>query len=265
MDSLEDISKKIKEEMSEKSKQHQEKVIDSQQYQQDIKLFSDLTFDFIDSIRLISIYSTRAKDTYDRYLTIKASDDILQSAIGIRALVLDGIHNMAKRELRYLIELSVKYLIVDQELMRTSIEDKTKYLKENIPNSSIDVIERMRTHFNPTLEKDLKDEITDFYYKSCAYVHPSQRQIEEQLKKYSKGSTIGFESAKELSDITKLVFRAYDMILVILFTGFGQSMSGDLFINVFDENKKWKYHKGKYTSRYSSIFDYKHERKEKHA
>lgn len=49
-----------------------------------------------------------------------------------------------------------------------------------------------------------------------------------------------------LADMNKLIFRAYDMILVMLFHGFGDSMSGDLFIQLLDDNKKWKFHKSKY-------------------
>jgi hypothetical protein len=50
------------------------------------------------------------------------------------------------------------------------------------------------------------------------------------------------------------------MVLVMLFHGFGDSMSGDLFIQLLDDNKKWKFHKSKYVKEYSKNFDYKHER-----
>jgi hypothetical protein len=261
MESVDEIFQKISGDIKTKIEAHQIKVIDSQQFQESIKYFSDFTFDFINTIREISFYSTRAKDIYENQLTIKASDDLIQSAVGIRSLVMDGVHNMAKRELRYLIEMLVKYLIVDQELSGKALKEKTEYLSTNIPNASIDVIERMGTYFDKSNDLEFKSEITDFFYKSCAYVHPSQRQIEEQISKYDKGFSIGFESAKELSDISRLTFRAYDMLLVMAFTGFGKSMAGDIFINVLDENSKWKFHKGKYSSRFSSLFDYKAERK----
>ena len=63
-----------------------------------------------------------------------------------------------------------------------------------------------------------------------------------------------------LADINKLIFKAYDMILMIIFHGFGDSMSGDLFIQLFDDNKRWKFHKAKYVKEYSKNFDYKYER-----
>jgi len=63
-----------------------------------------------------------------------------------------------------------------------------------------------------------------------------------------------------LADINKLTFRAYDIILTLLFIGFGHSMSGDLFIEIYDTEPKRKFHKGKYLRQYSKLFDYKTER-----
>ncbi len=56
---------------------------------------------------------------------------------------------------------------------------------------------------------------------------------------------------KMINDINKLVFRAYDMILTMVFHSFGYSMSKDLFEQIFNDNPKWKFHKGKYVKEYS--------------
>jgi len=160
---------------------HKNEVFDSQQFKQELKYLSDFSWDAIQTIRTISIYSTRAKDIYDEFLSIRSSDDILQSIVGIRKLISNGVHNMAKREIRYLIEIVAKYLVVDYEKMGEPISIKTQYLKDNIPNSSIEVVDRLSTPFETLIDKQFKDEIKDIFYKACAYVHPSQRQIEEQL------------------------------------------------------------------------------------
>src|SRR5690606_38544057 len=153
----------------------------------------------------------RAKDIYDKFLTIRSSDDLIQSIDGLRDLVVNGIHNMARREVRYMIEMTVKYLVVDQEKMREELSAKTQHLPDNVPNSSIEVIDRLSTPFETTIDKQFKDEVKDMFYKACAYVHPSKRQIDEQVDNYSKGIHIGFETAKMLADINKLLFRAYDI------------------------------------------------------
>lgn len=52
------------------------------------------------------------------------------------------------------------------------------------------------------------------------------------------------------TDMNRVLFRAYDMILVMIFHSFGHSMSKDLFEQLFDENPKWKFHKGKYVKEF---------------
>ena len=47
-------------------------------------------------------------------------------------MVKNGIHNTVKRELRYLIEMMTKYLIVDYDKMGKPLHEKLDYLKNNI-------------------------------------------------------------------------------------------------------------------------------------
>ena len=238
-----------------------ENVFKSQQYQQELNYIDSITKDFISTISQIDLYSTRAGSIYDDFLTIRAKNDLIQSAIAINQMVKNGIHNTVKRELRYLIEMMTKYLIVDYDKMGKPLQEKLHYLKNNIPNSSIEIIHTLVMPFDPTKQKEFNDEVIDFFYKACAYVHPSKKQIEEQLNNYNKGITIGFETSKMFSDLNKQIFRAYDMILAMLFHGFGYSMTGDLFIQIFDDNTKWKFHKGKYVKEISKQFNQKAERK----
>lgn len=252
-DPIEELKKQITESVSNKKNDWDEKIYNSQQYQQEIKYLNDITKDFVDSIRAVSIYSTRAGDIYDNFLCIRTIDNMIQSSIGVLVMIQNGIHNTARRELRYLIEMITKYVIVDYAKMGESFETKTEYLKNEIPNSSIEVIEEYSTPFSSPVKEDFRSEIKDFFYKACAYVHPSKKQIDEQMLNYSIGHTIGFESAKMFSEINKIVFRAYDMILVMVFHSFGPSMSADLFEQIFNENKKWKFHKGKYIKEYAKL------------
>jgi len=262
-DYIKQLAEELKQQLQDKMSKYDTDVVKSQQYQQELKYLSDFSLDAIQTIKNISFCSTRAKDIYDQFLTIKSSDDLIQSIVGLRDLLINGIHNMAKREVRYMLEMTVKYLVVDQEKMGEQLSVKTQHLADNIPNSSIEVIDRLSTPFDTITDKQFKDEVKDMFYKACAYVHPSKRQIDEQVDNYSKGIHIGFETAKTLADINKLLFRGYDIILTMLFIGFGQSLSGDLFIEIYDTEPKWKFHKGKYLKEYSKLFDYKAERQKK--
>lgn len=249
-DPIEELRKRILEKFISTKSDWVEKTYNSQQYQQELKYIKDISTDYIDTLRAISFYSTRGGDIYNKFLCINAIDDLIQSAIAILTLIENGIHNTVKRELRYLIEMITKYVIVDYAKMGESFEVKTEYLKDEIPNSSIDIVSEYSTPFSDDTKGQFHSEIKDFFYKACAYVHPSKKQIDEQVKNYERGNTIGFESSKMFSDINKLVFRAYDMILTMVFHSFGYSMSKDLFEQIFNDNPKWKFHKGKYVKEY---------------
>ncbi|MBH0005131.1 hypothetical protein [Psychrobacter sp. SWN149] len=249
-DPIEELRKELQQAFLTKTSYWKDEVYDSQQYQQEIKNIQTISMDFINAVRLISMYSTRGADIYNNFLCIKTIDDLIQSAIGIKVMIENGIHNTARRELRYLIEMTTKYVIVDYAKMGYSFDSKTEYLRDSVPNSSIKVIDDYSTPFSGDLKNNFRSEVKDFFYDACAYVHPSKKQIDEQMKNYRRNNTIGFESAKMFTDINKVLFRAYDMILVMTFHSFGHSMSKDLFEQVFDENPSWKFHKGKYVKEF---------------
>ncbi|OOQ58295.1 hypothetical protein [Mucilaginibacter pedocola] len=244
--SLEEWAASVRDAMADKLSRHHAEVFESKSYQDEIKYLKKITLHFAETLRSISIYSTRARHIYDNFLTIHVIDELNESALGILTLVENGIHNIPKRELRYLIELITKYVIIDYEKMGAGLEDKLDHLRNGIPNSSIEVIDRYSTPFPPPEQQQFRDEVKDFFYKACAYVHPSRKQLDEQLKNRQNGNTIGFESTAMLTAVNKLIFRAYDMILVMIFHGFGPSMSKDVFEVLLDEDKKWAFHKGKY-------------------
>ncbi len=249
-DPIEELRKKVMESLTSKTSDWRDNVYNSQQYQQEIKTLEAISMDFVNTTRAISIYSTRDGDIYANFLCIRTIDDLIQSAIGIKTMVENGIHNTVRRELRYLIEMTTKYVLVDYAKIGDSFDSKTEYLRDNVPNSSIEVIEDYSTPFSDEIKTQFRSEVKDFFYKACAYVHPSKRQIDEQMDNYKRNNTIGFESAKMFTDINKIVFRAYDMILAMVFHSFGHSMTKDLFEQIFDKNPKWKFHKGKYVKEF---------------
>ncbi len=96
-DEFNDLKNKFIELLSQKKSEWNDTVFKNQQYQQELKYIRDITKDFVDSIRTVAFYSTRAGKIYDNFLTIRAIDDIIQSAIGIQSMVENGIHNTSKR------------------------------------------------------------------------------------------------------------------------------------------------------------------------
>lgn len=245
-----------------KKKENHGYLMKSQKYQQEIKYFNKLINDFIEVIRICRFYSFRDENS----LLLRQTDEFLESAISCSVLVEQGVINPVCRELRYILETSMKYLIVDQSSPSLNYKDKVKYLDECIPKSSIDCIKNINIIGLDSLDiKDFINNANDVYKKLCQYVHPSKNQINELIGRRNRGSHIGFESEIEIKHINNLVYKVLELTLVAYITSLGFSSAGDIFIYFLDEMKYWKFHKSKYVKKISKIYDYKHERKYKNS
>ncbi len=248
------------EELKKRISEHNIKVLGSTDFKAQLKYLSRITQDLILTIQCIATYSERAPHIYNNQLCNKGFDDLLQSLLSVHTMITNGAHNPAKRELRYCLEMTVKYLAIDQLCREDSLIDKISYLKKNVPRSSISIAESISMPFNKNDNAQLISEIKDLFAKLSSFIHPSKSQLENQLASYERGEYIGFESIKSITAMNKLLFRTYDIILILLLIDFGQSMSGDLFTDLLDHRKDWKFHKGKYVSKFSSLYNYKEER-----
>lgn len=245
----------------------QKKEREKPAYKQSKLHLSRISRDFMFAANLVGRYSTRGAEIYKEIVTIRRIDDIMQSAVTIEYLAEEGFFNPARRELRYLLESSLKYLHLDKEFgWKTPLAEKLKQL-ENLGRRFS--IEDCRKHPLDGIPENSNsafwNEVLQIHDLLCAYVHPSVKQIEEDHKRNELGFYVGMDMAAEVETMANLIFRVYDIVLVILFNGLGGSMTGDLFINVFDDSKAWKFHKGKFCRQVSASFDYKHERKVKAA
>lgn len=66
----------------------------------------------------------RGTEFRDNSLSLSHIDDYFISAIMIVTILNEGEINPAKREIRYLIDSSMRYLYVDQQLWRGTIKEK---------------------------------------------------------------------------------------------------------------------------------------------
>jgi hypothetical protein len=242
----------------------QKDLIASPAYQNELKFIERMTNDIILLLRTCLTCSGQAGSYSENSLTIRSTDDLIQSVLAARHLVQQGMINPVKRELRYIIESSVKYLYVDQHTpgIKTVAEltERLAFLEKNV-SSSIEVREKLKLNaLHSDDEKQCIDEIYDIYRDCCAYVHVSRRQIKERLDMVESGRSLGLETVEELSKIGHLMFRVYDIALTLYFHAYSLSLTGDVFIFTLDNLPKWKFHKGKYVSVVSAYFDYKHER-----
>jgi hypothetical protein len=186
----------------------------------------------------------------------------LESAIALPVLARDGIFNVARRELRYALEASVKFVYVDQQVPGNSpLDDRIRLLGDatQVPRSSIAPIDDTTIRMLPDPEP-MRQAVKQSFGALSGYVHPSKKASQERMKRAERGEFSGFEGPATLEAFTRMVSQTLDLVLVMIFEGIGPSFTGDLFVQMFDEQPEWKFPRTRFTSQVASSFDYNLER-----
>jgi hypothetical protein len=180
----------------------QEELVASEPYQKEVKFINRITDDVIYVLQLCQHYRDLAPEYSDNSLVIQSTVDLAQSVLAAWELSRKGLINPIRRELRYIIESSVKHLYVDQltygqrPLMK--LEDRLKYIETHL-DSSLDARHKLELEgFHPEDAEQFVSELYDAYRACCAYVHVSRSQIDERLELAQKGRSLGFESPEEM-------------------------------------------------------------------
>ena len=142
----------VKELLAEMEKTREKKLVEhkkhlaSEEYQSALHLLYVVTTDFIKGMKACSMYCSRGAEFRDNSLSLSHIDDYFMSAIMIMTMLKEGGINPAKREIRYLIDSSMRYLYVDQQLWRGSIKEKLVYFDKKVDKSNIKYINDIDLH-----------------------------------------------------------------------------------------------------------------------
>jgi len=242
-------------------------LMESDQYREQATRLTRLLKGAVEALQACWLMSTRSSYLSDETLTFRFIDDAIFSLVGISSAIFNGAHNPARREMRYLLESVCKHYHVDSsqrvggELLREKLED----LKVNVPRSSINFVgDQDFFALDDCKAKELRSDLKDMYSQSCRYVHRSREQIDEYLAAVNRGTSPGFESASEFRTMNQEFARLCDVVVYLSLSVLGPSgLAGDLFLNVFDGNETWPYHKTKYCKALSEYYNYKAERSAK--
>jgi hypothetical protein len=232
------------------------------QYTSELTFTWRLTMDFARAVHAVALAFTRYPES-NKWLLSATADDVIESSIAIASLARDGVFGAGRRELRYVLEAVVKAVYCDQVLPGDAVlQDRISWTSDsnNVPRSSVDVIDRVTLRMVPD-PADYRDAVRSLFGSLSGYTHVSRPQMEERLRRVGRGEYIGFEQPRTLRAFNAVLRNAYDAVLALVFEGFGPSFTGDVFVQILDDERSWKFHRSRYVSGVSAHFDYKHERK----
>lgn len=240
-----------------------EDEINSEEYQNEWKRFIDMRNSIIYCLRFCYMNSARDGKSGEQNFFLRMTDDILQSIVSLQTLAKDGFVNTCRRELRYLIEVSIKSCVIVNNRKAEKFEEQIKEYEKILNSSNINPINILSFWYLTSEQENFKTDIKKLYGHLSKYSHSSSFQILERLNRAENGRPIGYEGVNELKNLNNDIEKVFASVIVLIFHSVAQYVVGDFMVESDGETVKWYFNKSKYLNIIDENFDYKHERQNK--
>ena len=247
-----------------------EKLRASQPYQAAIKHLDRMVAQYGTAITAIDLMATRHPPFFDSLITLRVKPHFVQSMVVAVSLVKEGMLDPARRELRFLVEASVKTLWLDRGGERKNDASDTGSFNVTRKVATLDDLgSRKFGEIVSELEFGLlpddavatyRQTATDLYSKLSTYTHVSAANVKRDLANFDRDRSFGFETVQDVEAIAQLAKRVLDLALASHFEAFDHGLVGDILVNVFDDEPRWLFRKTPLVGAINRHFDYKAER-----
>lgn len=235
----------------------------SHEAEEKIRRTDEICRAYLFGLRFIIADTARSPTYFDNHLLSYASQDFLQTIVSLPILVKEGIHNVCRRELRFLLEMSIKLCRVQQEQENSKIATKLATLKDILDTTNISIQRQVKFDLLPEgIHAELRAEVGRFYGETSQYVHLTSGQILERIGMVDAGRTSGMESPEDIEALNLMIARGLSLSLVFLLHAVPRYVVGDLLVQSDGDSLDWFFAGSKYIAAMDEEFDYKHERKE---
>jgi hypothetical protein len=205
--------------------------------------------------------AARDQDFKTTHLLSYLAQDYIESAISIIVLAMEGVHNVARRELRFLIEASIKICFIQQKSYKSLIEEKLKEFDRELSSQRISMKQNLLLSLLPeNLRDDFCDEVGRVYGLTSNYVHLTPTQIEERIAAVDAGRTAARVNADDIKALNELLSRGLACSLVLLFHSVPSWVAGDWLVDGDGSSNEWYFGRSRFVAGMDSEFDYKAER-----
>src|SRR5688572_10667550 len=216
---------------------------------------------FIEGLAFIVNDAGRDPAFSDTHLLSYVGQDYLQGAFALPLLANEGFQTDVRRELRFILETSIKVCFVEQQDPGSLVQTKLNAFKNSLDSSSISIKNRLVLQMMPEPERAVfQEELGRLYRATSEYVHLTVVQLLERVRLVDAGRTVGRESPDEVERVNQLVRRVLAAAVVLLLHSLPECVAGDLLVDSDGSSNRWLFMESRFVSAIDAYFDYKAER-----
>lgn len=245
-----------------RAEQH-ERVRQSSDYQAQLRFLQKTVIDLIRSMRLCEIAASKWIEFNENYLLPTYMDEIIEAAITAQLAIENGALNPARRELRYMLEVAVNIVYVDEIRNKDSFSERTSFYRgKQVNKSNVDHVFNLPLRLLGDQKGSFATSVRQAWVKASNYVHLTKRRVDEKLELREKGVTLGFETIDMLKNVVSDVHEVCSIVMVLTFETIGPSFTGDILVGSLDQLDEWTFHASGYVALVDAYYDYKCDRKD---
>lgn len=244
----------------ERSRRHQE-VRESPPYQEQLARLGLTTHAFLGTLSTCAFAASRDPSLPEASLFLRNLDDLSESATMAAFAFREGGLNSGRRELRFMLELAVQSLYVDESMGTAPFEHRVVFFEKKTKNTSVDHVKDLALTMLGTSRDEFAAATVRAWARASQYVHPTPQQLREKLDLRKRGVTPGCDTPDQLRACVDELFAVEAIIVVLAFHAVGPSFTGDILVSGgLDSLEGWPFHANRFVAGVDEFFDYKHER-----
>jgi hypothetical protein len=224
-------------------------------------------------INMIEMMATRNPPFFEELISLRIKPHFVQSMIAAAHMIKEGLHDPGKREMRFLVEASIKALWLDQgsPALRPhadpgaaapprTVAEKAAALDGLGRERFAEIVDSLRFGLLAAAAGNrYRQTAKSLYGNLSTTTHVSSGNVERDLANFEKGNHFAFETVADLNAIARLLRQVLDLALASHFEAFDLGLVGDLCEPHFAPS--WSFLKMPLISAVDRHFDYKHERR----
>ncbi len=216
---------------------------------------------YINAVMFLALDASRDPTYGTNNLLVLAIEDHLEASVGLPEIAARGLVNTCRRELRFLLEASIKLCYAEHVLPNGSIDDKLASLHRELDSPNIGVRKQVALSLLPESEREsFGDHVGRLYGETSRYVHLTIRQVQERDELARRGRDPLHPSAKVLGELLDLLHRVLAACFVYVAHAVPAFAVGDLLVKEDGLSHPWSLSRSRWIALLDEHFDYKHER-----
>jgi len=227
----------------------------------EIRTSFEICHNFLTALRFIVMDTARDPKYFETHLLSYVAQDLIEASVAIPLLVQQGIRNTCRRDLRFMLESTIKLAYIHQQDYASEIGSKLATFRSDLNSSKISVKNDVNlSMIEESLRDSLQEDTGRLYGETSNYVHLTANQIQQRIAEVNSGRTVGHESANDVRALNLLLSRGLALSLVFLFHAVPEYVAGDWLVQADGLSNPWYYRKSRFLASMDAHFDYKHER-----